>query len=245
MSAQPTLSAIAALTLFLTLPALAEQGPAACEDLLQKADRLRSTDRALEAKSLYERLLDTCADAELPDSLWAEVATRRGEFTWFYGNDRRGASEIFEAHLETLTARTGADDAARLPLLEALAEVSSALALDSDNDRAASDLQRAFDLYAEALRVRELAYGERSLEAADGLDRVAAVHLLENPAKSADLFRRSFEIRKEKLGLYHQEVLKSLPTLREALRMQGKEAEAADVLTLYEDIADTLDRQKG
>jgi hypothetical protein len=202
---------------------------ATCKALLNKARLLEKehggTPRIDEALSTYNHAFGVCADADLEPELAAQAATRHGNVLFVYQNDPASALSVLGSGLDRVTAELGQDHPARIPLLDQMADIYAARSL---RESTGSDLVRSLDLWEEALRVRRVAFGERSLEASHGLVMLAATYLPYLPELAEEYSREAVDSAREHQNGVNSQVYDALLMLEEALHKQGRLAAAAE-----------------
>lgn len=248
------LSLLVALHLTVGPACLAQQTESTCEVLLGRVIAQEATlepgcgltppsseekekERSIEAA--YERALWTCANSNLDPATRARVERRRAEFLLRYRQDDEGARRVLESALQDVTEKLGDDSPARVALLEDLADLYGSNGTNGRGGSPGADGVRAREMAREALRVRRTAFGERSLEAAQGLIFLAFGEI----DSKLDLAERraweALEIARGHRGGVNQPALDALLVLAHVMKEQGRQAE----LEAVREASSTLSRR--
>jgi len=230
---------ILGILLLVSGPALAQSAERAdsneCAALLDQAKVLEKThggtpkiDRALAA---YDRAFARCGAVQDPSpATAARVAAARGDVLFVYHQDRQGAIRVLENGLKAVTAALGEDAAERVALLDELSNIYGSNASTGLSESPGADRVRSREMAEEALRVRQAAYGARSLKAAEGWVLLAAEEGLYQPELAEKYARQALEIAREHGDGVNPQTFHALAMLAETLRSLGRlsEAEAVD-----------------
>lgn len=243
-------AAIFALLVLLTVSARTvgamDGNSGSCDGLLQAAEAAQKLGEGEKAVELFEHAFRVCPKAEsLPVEGGARLANLRGRFLFVERKDAAAAIEVYDEALAWTASKVGLNHPARIDLLEGLAFVIENQAVQEDvPEEAAAGLERARHLYHEALKIRESAYGARSLEAVEGWLLLSAAYLNDHPIIAEAHARRGYEIVEEVAGPYAPSVLDALSMMMAALEKQGKAREAAELRERYVTVETKL-RQAG
>lgn len=206
-----------------------------CDGLLQAAEAAQKLGEGEKAVELFEHAFRVCPKAEsLPLEEGARLADLRGRFLFIERKDAAAAIEVYDDALAWTASKVGLNHPARIDLLEGLAFVVENQAVQEDEPaEAAAGLERARQLYSEALKIRESAYGARSLEAVEGWLLLSAAYLNDHPIIAEAHARRGYAIVEEVAGPYAPAALDALSTMMAALEKQGKAQEVAELRERY------------
>jgi len=217
-----------------------------CSALLQAAHESLASPSGEDYVTLYEKAFKTCTPAELPVELVAQYYEGRGDYLGIYGKDYAAAAVAYEEGLDRVTALAGIDDPLRIGLLEDLANAFDVLVGQNLTSSPKEDRDRVRELSREALRVRQVVYGENSPEAAVGWCRLSYVEQETAPGIAEQYARTA--VRVSETAKDAEALRDSLSCLRSTLKIQGKALEVAELqdrIAVLSTQIEESDRQSG